>query len=127
MIKEFSTENLNVGDKVIYYQRYRGKLEKRAVGVIEKKTPTGLVDVFVSKLSGTRMRFKADGNSYGEKDRWGLSDAYIGFYSPEIEADIKRVEKRVTLIKFLKDFNYDMLTDEGIQEVVTCISEQQKN
>ena len=63
----FTTENINVGDKVIVSKYFYGEIQKR-IGEVRKKTPTGLIDVQFS--DATKARFNRFGTEIGG-DKWG--------------------------------------------------------
>lgn len=116
----FSTENLQVGDKVIVVHGSIYSDEVRDVGEIVKKTPTGKVDV--KYCDGAPQRYSKDGSYYGARERYSTSHNYLTEYSKEAEEEILRQKKLQRMQRWLKEFDYTKLSYEEAEQVYTLVA-----
>lgn len=116
----FSTENLQVGDKVIVVHGSIYSGEVRDVGEIVKKTPTGKVDV--KYCGGSPQRYYKDGSYYGARQRYSTSSNYLVEYSKEAEEEILRQKKLQRMQRWLKEFDYTKLSYEEAEQVYTLVA-----
>lgn len=123
MENKFTTENLNVGDKVIVCScdGYNGN--RKYVGTITKKTPTGLVDV-AYRNTGTSVRFKSDGSEQAKRDPWSRSSVSLSFYTPEQEEEINLADKKRAVVSWLSKlskFEWEKLEYDKLKTVVEIV------
>lgn len=118
MIDKFSTENLQVGDKVIVVRTGLGS-RSRYVGEIIKKTPTGLVDVKYANVE--KHRFRADGNDYSASDGWTMSFIRLEEATEEKVAEINRVNRRIAICRTLREIEWENYTDEELENIYSCV------
>lgn len=116
----FSTDNLQVGDKVIVVHASIYSDEVREVGEIVKKTGAGKVDVKYS--AGLPQRYNKDGSYYGATYRYSTSKNYLEEYSKEVEDNIIRQGKLRSMQRWLKEFDYTKLSYEEAEQVYTLVA-----
>lgn len=119
MINKFSTENLQVGDKVIVISS-GWSTNAEYIGEIIKKTPTGLVDVRYKK--DIVHRFKQNGYDYTKHERYGYGSIRIEECTEErVDTIIKR-NKRNHILKFLKDCEWDIYEDAELEQLYNFVN-----
>lgn len=101
----FSTENINVGDKVICYS---GGMGAERIGTVVKKTPSGLIDV---SFGHYKERFRKNGSEQ-KGSLWNHSwlDYYTDEKGKQIEETrkIKEMAYKISECKF-RDFSLEAL------------------
>ena len=117
----FSTDNLQVGDKVIVVHASIYSDEVREVGEIVKKTGAGKVDDKYS--AGLPQRYNKDGSYYGATYRYSTSKNYLEEYSKEAEDNIIRQGKLRSMQRWLKEFDYDKLSFDEAEQVYNFIKD----
>lgn len=96
----FTTENLNVGDKVVMKT-----WSNSFVGTIIKKTPTGIIDVVFGQAQPER--FGSNGDKRGKCDKWNRS--YLIYWTQQQEDEIQNTHRKRELCQTLSRFNYNNL------------------
>lgn len=114
----FSTENLQVGDKVIVICYGWGN-NTEYIGEIVKKTPTGLVDVKYS-LTGIH-RFRKDGRDYSKQERHSMYSIRIEEYAEERAEIIRKRNKRANILKFIEKCEWDIYEDAELEQIYNFI------
>lgn len=115
---KFTTDSLQVGDKVIVINSgWNGRAEY--IGEIIKKTPTGLVDV---RYNGTIVvRFRQYGYPYEKRDAWSRSSTTLEYYTAERADAIRKRIMRSNIIKFLKDREWGNYGDAELEQIYNFI------
>ena len=115
MENKFTTDNLNVGDKVIVH-RYGNFNNKYFVGMITKKTPTGLVDI---KVSNMEIRFKKNGYEYNRPQLYSRTCYSLEFYTEERGNEIERANWREGAIDYIKNkADFESLNDNALSQIL---------
>lgn len=119
MQNKFSTENLQVGDKVIVI--FSGLMGTREyIGEIVKKTPTGLVDVCYGNKT-TIDRFKKNGQDYARHDLYSRTYKWIEEYTEERADNIRKNTKRTWFINFLREREWSTYDNEELEQICNFI------
>ena len=115
MENKFTTDNLNVGDKVIVH-RYGNFNSRYFVGTITKKTPTGLVDV---KVCNNEIRFKKTGYEYSRSHGYLRTCYSLEFYTEERGKEIERANWREKAISYIKNkADFESLNDNALSQIL---------
>lgn len=102
----FSTENINVGDKVICYSSGLGG---ERIGIVVKKTPSGLVDV---SFGNYRERFKKNGYEL-QGNSWDHD--WLGYCTDEKEKQIEEAKKIRDLARKISECKFREFTLEALE------------
>lgn len=118
MESNFSTDNVQVGDKVIVIVAGLGS-SREYIGEVTKKTPTGLIDVCYAGTAVTR--FNKYGRDYSKQSRFSYTFIYIEQYTEE-KADIIRArDKRERIMNFLKGRDWYAYEDTELEQIYNFI------
>ena len=104
----FTSDNVNVGDKVIIYEN-PGFSSCGKVGIVEKKSPKGLLTV-----SGEK--YKRNGEEYG-----GYGVTSLGYYSEEEEKRITEANRRRVLLKRINQVNWYSVDSDKLEKVLEIV------
>lgn len=118
MMDKFSTDNLQVGDKVIVICiGWRSRSEY--IGEIIKKTPTGLVDVRYKE--DIVHRFKQNGYDYTKQERYSRISIWIEEYTEERMEAIRKRNKRDRILNFLEEREWNTYEDVELEQIYEFI------
>lgn len=110
----FSTDNLQVGDKVVVVISDTFSGIGKYVGTVTKKTPSGLVGV---QCCGVIYRFKRDGDEYGKRDLYSRRRKHLIEATEEEQEKIALQRKRSQIETYLKHYKYADLSYEDLEKV----------
>lgn len=119
-MEKFHGEDLQVGDKVIVFASSL-QVKRYYVGTVVKRTPTGLLDV---EFNGGKLdRFKSDGTEYNRSSGSLYSTRYyLEDYTEERANEIIMSNKKMSMQKILKEYDYTKLSFEEIEQVYKLVA-----
>lgn len=118
MRDNFSTDNLQVGDKVIVISTGWSSRSEH-VGEIIKKTPTGLVDVRYGV--DTVHRFKKTGYDYNKQERYTRGSIWLEEYTEERAETIRKANIRKNILSFLNEREWNTYEDAELEQIYNFI------